>query len=107
MFFSQLIYTAGLLAFGVLGYQLGAGQSHRPTIQTVTVEDAQVTEIHPASLHVRTREGREQRFLMDALDRDWASTLFQHPGRHWYMQLETSLECPRRYILATLVEQPE
>ena len=104
---SKSIWAASFLAVGMLGYQLGAGQRHQPVLQTVTLENVQVSQIHPAALYIRNAAGKEQRFLMDALERDWASTLQEHPGRRWHLELTTSLECPHRYRLQTAVGQAE
>lgn len=107
MFVTKFVLLVAFLAVGYLGYQLGAGQNHQPPVQTVTLENVQVLQIHPAALYVRTPNGKEQRYLMDALERDWASSLLQRPKSHWYLELATSPECPRRYRLQTAVEQAQ
>ena len=107
MFFSKLIYPVSLLAFGVLGYQIGVRQNHQSHVLTITLEDVQVSQIHPAALYVRTPAGKEQRFLMDAVDRDWADPFRRHPKAHWSVELAPSPWCFNRYIVQSAVEQSD
>jgi hypothetical protein len=79
MRFKNSVFAVAFFAGGYLSYQLGAGQSHQPTPQTVTLDHVQVTQIHPAALYVRTPGGKEERYSMDILDRDWAHPLLQNP----------------------------
>ena len=102
---SKFVLPIAFFAVGLLGYRLGAGQNHQLPVQTVTLENVQVMQIHPAALYVRTPNGKEQRYLMDALEQDWASGLLQLPKSHWYLKLTTSPWCSHRYLLQTAVEQ--
>jgi hypothetical protein len=104
MLLRNSVFAVAFFAVGYWGYQIGAGQHHQPDIQTIKLENVQVSQIHPAALYVRTLAGKEQRYLMEDRDRDWARTLLQNRGRRWNMELTTSPEWPSRYTLTTLVE---
>jgi hypothetical protein len=107
MLLRNCVYAVAFFAVGYLGYQLGSGQRHPTSKQTVTLDHVQVFQTHPAALYVRTASGKEHRYGMEDWDRHWAQTFKEHPGRHWRIELTNSPECPSRYTLTTLIEQPE
>jgi hypothetical protein len=90
-------------ASGAIGYLIGSTPPHH----TVTLAHVAIASIHPAALHVLTEDGKEHRYPIYDLNRDWASPLVKNPGRHWYLQLESSSECPSRYFIRTLEEDKE
>jgi hypothetical protein len=98
--FALLLVSA---ASSAIGYLIGSTPVHH----TVTLEHVAIASIHPAGLDVLTEDGKEHRYSIYDLNRDWASTLINNPGHHWYLQLESSSECPSRYIIGTLEEEKE
>jgi hypothetical protein len=98
--FALLLASA---ASGAIGYLIGSTPLHH----TVTLEHVAIASIHPAALDVLTEDGKEHRYPIYDLNRDWASTLIKNPGHHWHLQLESSNECPSRYFIRTLEEDNE
>jgi hypothetical protein len=102
---SKSTLLLGIFVAGGIGYAVGSSRSSQSVVKTVTVEHARVSEVHPAALYLRTETGTEQRYPIYDVDRNWASSLLQHPGGRWYLELESNRECPGRYTLRTLVEE--
>ena len=88
-----------LLAAMITGYLVGSARTESPLRSPVILNQVQILSIHPAGLYVRTRAGVARHFLIDPLDREWASPLTQHRGGRWHLELQPS-SCPERYSLA-------
>ena len=64
-----------LLAAVITGYLVGSAGTETPRRSPLILEQAQIVSVHPAGLYVRTRAGVQRHFLIDPLDREWASPL--------------------------------
>src|SRR4051794_31969039 len=93
-----------LLAAVITGCLAGSAGTETPRRSPLILEQAQIVSVHPAGLYVRTRAGAQRHFLIDPLDREWASPHARYPGSRWHLELEPTL-CPERYSLSAATTQ--